>query len=115
MTLFEITEYCNNKFGATLEYPFDAVTMVFKVFGKMFALVSSSEPPITINVKCDPELAIELREKYDSVTAGYHMNKKHWNTITCDRVLDKKFILTQIDNSYSLVFNSLPKKFRENL
>jgi predicted DNA-binding protein (MmcQ/YjbR family) len=103
--------YCLNKAGVTEEFPFDASTLVFKVGGKMFAL-TSVESFDSINLKCDPEEAIELREKYDAIIPGYHMNKKHWNTVLMDDSVPEKLILKMIDNSYALVFGSLTAKIR---
>ncbi|MDZ4758226.1 MAG: MmcQ/YjbR family DNA-binding protein [Bacteroidota bacterium] len=106
--------YCISKKGVTEEFPFDNETLVFKVCGKMFALASITQFK-SINLKCDPEEAIDLRERYDAVQPGYHMNKQHWNTIIIDGTLPLKFLLQQIDNSYNLVMKSLPKKVREGL
>jgi predicted DNA-binding protein (MmcQ/YjbR family) len=99
------------KKGTSEDFPFDEDTLVFRVGKKMFALISVSEP-FSVNLKCDPELAVELREKYDAVTPGFHMNKSHWNTVNFDGSLPDKEILEMIDNSYNLVFASLPKKIR---
>lgn len=97
-------------------FPFDDVTLVFKVGGKMFALLPLDEENISINVKCNPEIAIELREQYESITGGYHMSKKHWNTLAIYKnELSKSFVFQQIRNSYDLVYNSLPKKVKEVL
>ena len=85
------------------EFPFDETTLVLKVEGRIFILVSTETLPLTINVKCDPERAIELREQYPAVTPGYHMNKKHWNTITIDGSIPSREILAMIDHSYELV------------
>ncbi len=85
------------------EFPFDEYTLVFKVNGKIFILISTNAHPITINLKCDPERAIELREQYPSVEPGYHMNKKHWNTVTLDGSIPPKEIFAMIDHSYDLV------------
>ncbi len=106
--------YCISKKGVTEEFPFDNETLVFKVCGKMFAL-SNVNSFDSINLKCDPEEAIDLRERYDAVQPGYHMNKQHWNTIIIDGTLPLKFLYEQIDNSYNLVVKSLPKKVRESL
>ncbi len=106
--------YCIAKKGVTEEFPFDNETLVFKVCGKMFAL-SNVNNFKSINLKCDPEEAVDLRERYDAVQPGYHMNKQHWNTIMIDGTLPLKFLYEQIDNSYNLVVKSLPKKVRETL
>lgn len=101
--------YCISKPYVTEEFPFDQGTLVFKVVGKMFALtdVDSFE---SVNLKCDPEYAIELREKHSSVIPGYHMNKKHWNTVILDGSLSDPFIMKLIDDSYQLVVAKLSKK-----
>ena len=85
------------------DFPFDNSTLVFRVSGKVFLLIDTESHPLHFNVKCDPERAIELREQYDAVQPGYHMNKKHWNTITVDGSIPTKEILAMIDHSYELV------------
>lgn len=102
------------KKGVTEEFPFDEETLVYKVMGKMFAL-TNLERFESINLKCDPELAIQLRESYDAVKPGYHMNKTHWNTITMDGSVSDKLVKEWIDLSYQLVVASLPKGKREEL
>lgn len=106
--------YCITKLGVTEEFPFDESALVFKVAGKMFALtnVDSFE---RVNLKCDPEHAVELREKYPAIIPGYHMNKKHWNTVILDGSLSDSFILKLIDDSYQLVVDKLTKKERKLL
>ena len=93
--------------GTSEHFPFDETTLVFKVNSKMFAL-TDLEGPLSVNLKCDPELAIDLREHYPSVKPGYHMNKKHWNTIEIDGSLSDKLIIEWIDHSYKLI--ARPKK-----
>ena len=107
-------EYCLRKKGVTEELPFDQDTLVFKVMGKMFAItgIDSFE---SINLKCDPKHAQELREKYQAVIPGYHMNKKHWNTVIMDGSLPDQSVLTWIDDSYNLVMAGLPRKIRDEL
>ena len=100
--------HCLNKKGVTEEFPFGETTLVFKVMGKMFAL-SGVEDFSTINLKVDPEVGVELREKYTAVKPGYHMNKKHWITITLDGSISDKLIFQWIDNSYNLVISNLTK------
>lgn len=112
MNIEEIRKYCLSKKNTSDGFPFDDVTLVFKVCGKMFAL-TNLDGETTINLKCDPEKAIELRENYSTVIPGYHMNKKHWNTIILDGSVSKKLILEWIDHSYELVVASLPKSKRE--
>ncbi|MDP4680031.1 MAG: MmcQ/YjbR family DNA-binding protein [Cyclobacteriaceae bacterium] len=106
--------YCISKLCVTEEFPFEESTLVFKVVGKMFAL-TDVEGFESVNLKCDPEKAIELREKYDAVIPGYHMNKKHWNTIIMDGSLSDILMKNLIDHSYELVVDKLPKKDRELL
>jgi predicted DNA-binding protein (MmcQ/YjbR family) len=115
MNVEELSEYCLRKKGVTEEFPFDEETLVFKVMGKMFALVPLERIPFQINLKCDPERAIELREKYASVQQGYHMNKTHWNTVLIDGSIKRSLILEWIDHSYKLVVQRLKKADREKL
>jgi predicted DNA-binding protein (MmcQ/YjbR family) len=115
MNVEDIREYCISKDFVTESTPFDEVTLVFKVGGKMFALLPLDELKLSINLKCDPEKAVALRELYPAVTPGYHMNKSHWNTVFIDGTIEKKLILQWIDDSYQLVLNSLPRKTRESL
>ena len=114
MNLEEILAHCKAKPGVEETFPFDASTLVLKVFGKMFLLVDVDNP-LSINVKCDPERALELREKYDTILPGYHMSKKHWNTVMLHGKYGKRELIEWIDHSYSLVFNSLPAKLRAGL
>jgi predicted DNA-binding protein (MmcQ/YjbR family) len=114
MDIEKYRNYCLKKKAVTEEFPFDNQTLVFKVAGKMFALTDVDEFS-GINLKCDPEKAIELREKHEGITAGYHMNKKHWNTVSTAGDVSDKLILDLIDHSYQLVVQSLPKKDREGL
>ena len=103
MNIESLREYCISKQNVTESFPFGEETLVFKVDGKIFALVNL-EGDFTINLKCDPALALELRERYSSVTPGYHMNKKHWNTVFIDGSVPDKEIFSWIDHSYDLVF-----------
>ena len=109
MDIEKVREYCLKKKFVTESLPFDDETLVFKVANKIFCLLSLT-PPYNINLKCDPELAVELREKYEAVTPGYHMNKNHWNTIALDNTIEE-----WIDNSYNLVYENLPQKLKEKL
>lgn len=102
MNIEEFREYCISKPGVTEEFPFDANTLVFKVMGKMFALTDLVDE-FSLNLKCDPEHAIELREQFPAIRPGYHMNKVHWNTVKMDGSLNQKLILELIDHSYQLV------------
>lgn len=109
MNLESFRNYCLSKKGVTEEYPFDEVTMVLKVMGKMFAATDINEFA-SINLKVDPEKGTELRERYPAIQPGYHMNKKHWITIFIDGSLPDKFLNSLIDDSYALVVSGLPKK-----
>ena len=108
MHVESLREYCISKPEVTESFPFDDVTLVFKVAGKMFALVNL-DGELSINLKCNPTLAIELREMYSTVLPGYHMNKTHWNTVIIDGSVSDKLICDWIDHSYWLVVASLPK------
>jgi predicted DNA-binding protein (MmcQ/YjbR family) len=112
MDLDKIRSYCLKKKGVTESLPFDEVTPVYKVIGKIF-LLSNLTPPVSINLKCDPELAVELREKYDAVAPGYHMNKLHWNTVILDGSIPDKYIYELIDLSYELIVKKLSIKEKE--
>lgn len=108
--LIQIREYCLRKPFSTEGFPFDNSTLVFKVFGKMFALIDIFSLPLEISLKCDPILAIQLREKYSFISPGYHLNKIHWITVTIDEKCRPQLILDLIDNSYKEVVKKLPKK-----
>lgn len=111
----QLREYCLQKKGVEECFPFDEETLVFKVMGKAFLLVGIESKPVEFNVKCDPEHAVTLREKYDYVKPGYHMNKKHWNTVVCEKSASSKLIHNWIDHSYDLVVTGLTKKQKETL
>jgi predicted DNA-binding protein (MmcQ/YjbR family) len=115
MNLEELRNYCLSKPGVEETFPFGEETPVYKVMGKMFLLTGFEYNPVQFNVKCDPELAIDLRERYACVAPGFHMSKKHWNTITCDGSVSRKLLHEWIDHSYTLVADSLPKKEKEVL
>jgi predicted DNA-binding protein (MmcQ/YjbR family) len=102
MNIEELREYCISKPEVSESFPFDEDTLVFKVRDKIFVLTSLS-PPFSINVKCDPELAVSLRERYSFVIPGYHMNKKHWNTVMIDDTVSDSLLREWIDHSYGLV------------
>ncbi|MCL5028790.1 MAG: MmcQ/YjbR family DNA-binding protein [Bacteroidetes bacterium] len=114
MDLEIIREYCLKKKGVTESLPFNEDSPVYKVMSKIF-LIANLTPPVSINLKCDPEKAVELREKYSAVLPGYHMNKLHWNTIMLDDSIHDKLILTWIDDSYCLVAEGLTKKEKVRL
>jgi predicted DNA-binding protein (MmcQ/YjbR family) len=115
MNLESFRDYCLEKPGATEGTPFGPDVVVFKVGGKMFALASLDEVPARVNLKCDPDLALELRDRYEQVRPGYHMNKKHWNTVEIDSGVPEAELRKMIDDSYDLVVMSLPKAVREKL
>ena len=114
MNIEELRNYCISKKGVSEGFPFNETTLVFKVMGKMFAL-TNLEGDLRINLKCDPEKAIELRERYSCVLPGYHMNKQQWNTILVDGSVSNQLILDWIDNSYKLIVEKLPKKQQAEL
>lgn len=113
MNIQDFYEYCLAKKGVTEHFPFDEDTLVFKVGGKIFALTSLKkweEGDHSVNLKCDPEWAVELRSEYEAVNPGYHMSKIHWNTVAFNQDVSDKMIRQFIDHSYELVFKSLTKK-----
>lgn len=114
MHIESFREFCLALKGVTEGFPFDQKTIVFKVGGKMFAL-ADIETFDSFNVKCDPELAIELRERFQAVKPGYHMNKTHWNTVYVDRDLADNELFQQIEHSYQLILASLPKKTQHEI
>jgi predicted DNA-binding protein (MmcQ/YjbR family) len=114
MNIEQFRDFCIALPGVTEEFPFGEETLVYKVMGKMFALTNLDSFE-SINLKCDPEIAVELRERYEGVTPGYHMNKKHWNTVDVHAGISNKLIYEWIKDSYNLVVNSLPKKTKEQL
>ena len=114
MNIEEIRDYCLSKKGTTEEFPFDEVTLVFKVMGKMYGLMNL-DGDLSVNLKCDPEKAISLREEHEAIKPGYHMNKRHWNTVEMDGSLKPSFVKELIDHSYDLVVSKLTKKLKEEL
>ncbi len=115
MNIEELREYCISKSHVEETFPFDEETLVFKVGGKMFLLADINGSPVQFNVKCNPEKAIELREQYSFVIPGFHMNKKHWNTVTCEKGTSKKLLKEFIDDSYKVVIEGLPKKAKDQI
>ena len=115
MHLDELRDYCLSKKGVEEGFPFGGDTLVFKVMGKAFLLTGFDSTPVQFNVKCDPEKAIELREQYSCVLPGYHMNKKHWNTILADGSVSNKQLKEWITDSYDLVVSGLPKVQQKKL
>jgi len=114
MDLAEFREYCLTKPGASEGTPFGPDILVFKIGGKMFALAALDEVPTTVNLKCDPDLALDLRDRYEQVRPGYHMNKKHWNTVEIEGGIPAGELRRMIDHSFELVMKSLPKAARSN-
>lgn len=115
MNIETIREFCISKPFVTEEFPFDSDTLVFKVHGKMFLLISLSNPS-RFNVKCEPERAVHLREEYpNAIFPGYHMSKVHWNTVNVDQGLSDEFLFELMQLSYDLIWESLPKKLRSSL
>lgn len=112
MNIEAYRDYCIAKPGVTEHFPFDDKVLVFKVMNKMFALCDVNTFD-SINLKCDPERAIELRAEYPGIIPGYHMSKVHWNTLQMDGSLSDKLILELIDHSYELIVKSLPKKVQK--
>jgi len=114
MNIEELRNYCLLKKGTTEEFPFDQVTLVFKVMGKIYAL-TNLEGDLSINLKCDPKKAIALREQNPCVQPGYHMSKVHWNTVHIDGSMKPDFLKEMIDHSYELVVSKLTKKQKSEL
>jgi predicted DNA-binding protein (MmcQ/YjbR family) len=114
MNMEELREHCLRKAGSEECFPFGEETLVFKVGGKVFLITSLTEGN-QFNVKCDPERAVELRELHEEVQPGYHMNKRHWNTVRMDGALKAKEIREMIDHSYDIIVAGLPRKVRDQL
>jgi predicted DNA-binding protein (MmcQ/YjbR family) len=114
MDIIFFRNYCLSKLGVIEDTPFDPDTLCFRVGGKIFAIVDIRAFE-SVNLKCDPELAVELREKHNGVTPGYHMNKKHWNTVLFDGSIPDGVILVWVDHSYELVFKNLTKKAQADI
>lgn len=115
MNIEELRNYCLSKYAAEETLPFGPDTLVFKVAGKMFGAMGLDAVETSINLKCDPDRAEELRERHDDIIPGYHMNKRHWNTVYSERGLGQSLIEELIDHSYELVVSKLTKKDREIL
>ncbi len=111
----DLLAYCRDKAGSVQCEPFGPGAAVFKVADKMFALVSLDDDPATISLKCDPDDALELRAAYPAVQPGYHLNKRHWNTVTVDGTVPDDEVAEMIDHSYALVVAGLPRRRREEL
>lgn len=115
MDIQSIREYCFRKAGVTEGFPFTEETLVFKVMDKLFLLAAIEAIPLQFNIKCEPEEAIERRERFEAVTPGYHMDKRHWITVKLDGSIPEKEVLVWIDRSYALVAAGLPKKLQAEL
>jgi predicted DNA-binding protein (MmcQ/YjbR family) len=115
MNADELRGWCLQQAGAFEDFPFGPEHSVFKVAGKMFALSALDREPLEVSVKCEPELAVELRNSYPAIRPGYHLNKRHWNTVTLDDSLPDQFVRDLIEDSYDLVVSALPKRVREEL
>jgi predicted DNA-binding protein (MmcQ/YjbR family) len=114
MNIEDVRNYCLTKKGVTEDFPFDDVSLVMKVGGKMFALIHLDMAEKRIALKCDPDYALELRERYDAVRPAWHFNKKHWNDIFLDDVSDVN-VKAWIDHSYDIVLKGLTRKVREEV
>jgi predicted DNA-binding protein (MmcQ/YjbR family) len=115
MNAAELRGWCLAQGGALEDFPFGPEHSVFKVHGKMFALSALEREPLEVSVKCEPELAIGLRNSYPAIRPGYHLNKRHWNTITLDGSLPDQLVRDLIEDSYDLVVSALPKRVQNEL
>jgi predicted DNA-binding protein (MmcQ/YjbR family) len=112
MNIEQFREYCLSKRGVTEDFPFDEVTLCLRVMGKIFAITGLDNERFTVNLKCDPDFAIELREHHPEVQPGWHMSKKHWNTVDFEGALDERILRQLIDHSYEQVVKTLKKAER---
>jgi predicted DNA-binding protein (MmcQ/YjbR family) len=115
MNIEQFREYCLAKPATSEDFPFGEENLCLRVGGKIFAITDLVEQPLRANLKCDPDYAVELRERHDEVMPGYHMNKKHWNTVMLEGNLEHRLLCQLIDHSYDLVVGSLKKFDREAL
>lgn len=115
MNFKNLRDHCLSRKGATEDFPFGDEVLVFRVMGKMFALTNVERLPLSVNLKCDPDWAIELRDRYPAVQPGYHMNKTHWNTVELDGSLPDAQVQELVDHSYDLVVRSLKRADRDKL
>ena len=115
MDASELRAWCLQQPGATEGFPFSPGTSVFKVAGKVFALSALDRTPLEVSVKCEPDLAVRLRESYGCIRPGYHLNKRHWNTVTLDGELADQLVRDMVEDSYDLVVSALPRRVREQL
>ena len=107
--------WCLRQPGSSEEFPFGPEHSVFKVAGKMFALSALERTPLEVSVKCEPDLAVALRRTYRAIRPGYHLNKRHWNTVTLDGSLPDRLVRDMVEDSYDLVVSALPARVREEL
>lgn len=114
MNIETLRDYCLSKNGTTESFPFNETTLVFKVMNKIFAF-TNLDGDLSVSLKCNPELAVALREKYSFIVPGYHLNKQHWNTIFIDNFISDTLLKQWIDHSYDLIVKSLPKKLQLEL
>jgi predicted DNA-binding protein (MmcQ/YjbR family) len=115
MTLDQLQAYALGLPGTTYNEPFGPGVLAFRVMEKIFALVPADSLPLQVNLKCDPERAVELRDRYEAVTPGYHMNKKHWNTVVLDSSVPPREVEEMILHSYNLIVGGLSRKLRSEL
>ena len=115
MDAAELRRWCLDQTGAVEDFPFGPEHSVFKVAGKMFAISALARAPLEVSVKCEPELALQLRVTYAAIRPGYHLNKRHWNTVTLDGSLPDQLIRDLVEDSYDLVVSALPRRTREQL
>lgn len=115
MDLDDLLAHCLARRGATESHPFGPGARVVKVGGKMFAIITEDAGLLKVSLKCEPEIAAVLRESYESVAPGYHLNKRHWNTVTLDGGVEDARVLEWVDDSYDLVVESLPRRVRNEI
>src|SRR3954451_9992182 len=115
MDAVELRRWCLAQVGAIEDFPFGPEHSVFKVAGKMFALSALDRSPLEVSLKCEPELALQLRTSYPAIRPGYHLNKRHWNTLTLDGSLPEQLVRDLIEDSYDLVCSALPRRVRREL
>jgi predicted DNA-binding protein (MmcQ/YjbR family) len=115
MNLKDLRAHCLTKPGASHSHPFGPGALVMKVGGKMFAIIGEDEKPLAVSIKCEPEIAILLRQAYAAVRPGYHLNKRHWNTVTLDGTVPDDQVREWIDDSYDLVVEGLPRRIRDEI
>src|SRR6476659_5290900 len=115
MDAVALRDLCLTFTGAVEDFPFGDEVSVFRVGGKMFALSMLRREPLAVSLKCDPELAVELRASYDAVRPGWHLNKRHWNTVTLDGSLPDRLVRDMVEDSYDLVVSALPRRVRDQL